>query len=270
MNDGFYVYLHRKKTDNSVFYVGKGHGKRAYSRSNRNRHWVNIVHKHGFSVEFVQTGMQEWWAFELERDLISLMGRDSLCNITDGGEGVAGFKLSEESIAKMKASKAKPEAKEAMSRWQRGVPKSEATKIKIAEKLKGRKPSEDERLAYLQAMNDPEKKRFRLEARAVVYKSEDYRKKMSLAAVEAQNRPEVKASKSKRTLGTRKTEEQRAKISDSVKIKLAQPEVKEKLRAAIKAAWAKRKANQCLGDKIPKTYPDSLGKHPADAGLFCF
>lgn len=49
-----------------------------------------------------------------------------------------------------------------------------------------------------------------------------------------------------------------------------QPEVKEKLRAAVKAAWAKRKANQCLGGKISNTYPDPLDKHPADAGLFCF
>ena len=270
MNDDFYVYFHRRKTDGSVFYVGKGHGKRAYSSSNRNKHWTSIVKKHGFSVEFAQTGMQEWWAFELEKSLIALLGKEVLCNITDGGEGVAGFKLREESIAKMKASKAKPDVKDAMSRWQRGIAKSESTKAKIAQKLKGRKPSEDEKKAHSKAMNDPEKKKQRLESMALVYKSECYRKKMSLIAFEVQNRPEVKAAKSLRTLGTRKTEEQKNKIGDSVKAKLAQPEVKEKLRAAVKAAWAKRKANQCLGGKIPNTYPDPLDKHPADAGLFCF
>jgi hypothetical protein len=270
MNDAFYVYLHRKKTDNSVFYVGKGHGKRAFSHASRNQHWVNTVKKHGFAVEFVQTGMQEWWAFELERNLISLIGRNALCNATDGGDGVAGLKLSDESIAKIKASKSTPEAKEAMSKWQRGVPKPESTKAKIAEKLKGRKPSEAERMAYLEARKNPEKEKRRMEARALVFKQENSRKKMSLAALEAQNRPEVKAAKSKALSGRKKSQELKAKISESVKQKLAQPEIKEKLRAAVKAAWAKRKANQCLGGKISNTYPAHLGQPPAAAGIFCF
>lgn len=90
----FYVYVHRRASDGRVFYVGKGTGRRAWALNGRNKHWHNIVAKHGCSVEIAQYGMQEWWAFELERDLISSYGRESLCNLTDGGDGASGAKRS--------------------------------------------------------------------------------------------------------------------------------------------------------------------------------
>lgn len=86
----FYVYLHRKASTGEVFYVGKGHGRRAWSNQ-RSLYWHNIVKKHGFTVEFVATGLQEWYSFELERELIAFYGRDFLCNMTDGGDGISGF-----------------------------------------------------------------------------------------------------------------------------------------------------------------------------------
>jgi hypothetical protein len=91
----FYVYLHRRATDGRVFYVGKGTGNRINSRK-RNEHWKRVSSKHGYAVEIVQDGMQEWWALELEKELIAHHGRETLCNMTDGGEGLAGFKFSEE------------------------------------------------------------------------------------------------------------------------------------------------------------------------------
>lgn len=87
----FYVYLHRRATDGSVFYVGKGHGRRAWANnkaSKRSAYWHRIARKHGLIVEIVQSGLQEWYAFELERDLIAYYGRESLCNLTDGGDGL--------------------------------------------------------------------------------------------------------------------------------------------------------------------------------------
>jgi hypothetical protein len=78
----FYVYVHRRATDGTVFYVGKGTGNRAYANQGRSRYWRNIVSKHGYTVQIVQTGMQEWWAFEIERELISSYGRENLCNLT--------------------------------------------------------------------------------------------------------------------------------------------------------------------------------------------
>lgn len=104
----FYVYLHRRATDGSVFYVGKGKRNRAWSKSSRNAHWHNIVNKHGYFVEVVQNQMQEWWAFELEQNLIHLHGFDNLCNLTYGGEGVSGLLWTEESRRKMSKSVSGP------------------------------------------------------------------------------------------------------------------------------------------------------------------
>ena len=87
----YLVYLHRRATDGKVFYVGKGSSaKRAKSKSNRGNYWKRIVAKHGYTIEFYATGLQEWYAFELEKELIAYYGRENLCNLTDGGEGTSG------------------------------------------------------------------------------------------------------------------------------------------------------------------------------------
>ena len=55
----YYVYLHRRGTDNEVFYVGKGKGRRAWHTWGRNKHWRNSVDKHGFFVDIVVDDLQE-------------------------------------------------------------------------------------------------------------------------------------------------------------------------------------------------------------------
>jgi len=96
----FFVYLHRRASNGKVFYVGKGTRYRHKSKWNRSQHWHNIVKKHGYTIEIVQHGMQEWWAFELETDLILKYKDHGLCNRTDGGEGASGATLSEEAKQK--------------------------------------------------------------------------------------------------------------------------------------------------------------------------
>lgn len=88
----FYVYLHKKKTTGEVFYVGKGSGKRAWSVRGRSKFWKSIVSKYGVDIEVYADNLQEWYAFELEQDLISLYGRrdlgdGALVNLNDGGYG---------------------------------------------------------------------------------------------------------------------------------------------------------------------------------------
>lgn len=84
----YYVYVHRRKTDNSVFYVGKGTSSRAWNFQNRNEYWQNTSTKHGVTVEIVYDGLTEKEALDLEIDLIegfSTFG-SKLCNLTSGGE----------------------------------------------------------------------------------------------------------------------------------------------------------------------------------------
>lgn len=99
---GYYVYVHKRATDNSIFYVGKGKGERAWDKINRSDYWKRIVAKYGHTVEIVESGMQEWWSLEMERELIALYG-DALCNLTDGGETSAGYRFTPEAKAKISA-----------------------------------------------------------------------------------------------------------------------------------------------------------------------
>lgn len=94
----FYVYVHRKQTDGTIFYVGKGTGKRQFQKSNRNKYWHNIVNKHGFYSEVVfQSDCEELVLLaEVEQiDQFRKLGL-RLCNITDGGDGVSGMRHSDE------------------------------------------------------------------------------------------------------------------------------------------------------------------------------
>lgn len=107
----YYVYLHRKKTNGEVFYVGKGKNNRIKVHANRSDFWEKIVSKHGYTTEIVLDNIQEWYAFELEKELIALYGRrdenkGSLVNLTDGGEGSSGIlKTKEQRIATSKRMK---------------------------------------------------------------------------------------------------------------------------------------------------------------------
>lgn len=92
----FYVYAHRRLSDGSIFYIGKGHGKRAWVKSTRGIWWKRVEAKHGRSVHILARELPEICAFSLERSLISFYGRANLVNATDGGEGATGAKRSDE------------------------------------------------------------------------------------------------------------------------------------------------------------------------------
>lgn len=92
--NNFYVYLHKKKSDGEVFYVGKGKGNRAYDFTRRSRFWNSVEKIHGVDVCIFADGMSEEQAFNKEVELIKLYGRrqhgGSLVNLTNGGDGVSG------------------------------------------------------------------------------------------------------------------------------------------------------------------------------------
>lgn len=147
----YYVYVHRKATTGEIFYVGKGKGGRAWdAKVGRNPHWHRTVAKHGLRVELVQTGMQEWWAFELEQELIACIGRRDtgsgpLVNMTDGGEGESG-RVMQESTRKLQSTiktgkVPSVETRKRMAAAQKGRKHSADTKKKMS--ASGRKRSAD-------------------------------------------------------------------------------------------------------------------------------
>lgn len=86
--DMYYVYLHKRKGTNKIFYVGKGTNTRMYSDKNRNYLWEAVVMEDGgFDVEIYKDKLTEEDAFLLETKLIKSIGINNLTNLTDGGSG---------------------------------------------------------------------------------------------------------------------------------------------------------------------------------------
>ena len=99
----FFVYQHLKADTNAVFYIGKGKGKRYAQKQGRNTYWHRVVNKHGFIPKIVVDGIDEELAFLCESELIDKYKKlgAQLVNATDGGEGVSGYKHTDEHKEKM-------------------------------------------------------------------------------------------------------------------------------------------------------------------------
>ena len=97
------MYQHVRLDTEAVFYVGKGRGKRAYTKSGRSQYWQNIVSKAGHRVEIVHAQLTEQESLDLEVETIAKYRAQgyTLCNMTDGGEGSSGYVTSAETIAKL-------------------------------------------------------------------------------------------------------------------------------------------------------------------------
>jgi hypothetical protein len=84
----FYVYFHRDRSG-KIFYVGKGTGRRAWSRE-RHDLWKKYVEEilHGeYTVEIFRDGLSEREAEELEWDLINKYG-EQLVNWMNPSTGI--------------------------------------------------------------------------------------------------------------------------------------------------------------------------------------
>jgi hypothetical protein len=143
-----YVYRHIRTDKNEPFYIGIGKDatyKRAYqcSKTKRSEFWHNIASK-GYEVEILMDNLTWEQACEKEKEFISIYGRKdlgkgTLVNLTNGGEGV--IELSKESI-------------ESIRKKLTGVKQSEYTKNKRKETLKKVYQNEDLRnLKRIQSSN---------------------------------------------------------------------------------------------------------------------
>lgn len=198
------LYIHRRKDNNIVFYVGIGNlPERAFSKKQRNKYWKNIVSKYGYLIEILYDNISWEEACKKEIDLIKFYGRKdleegTLCNMTNGGDGVSN--LNEESRKKIseKIKSTKPSGF-------LGHKHSKEVKEKLSEFKKGNKYS----LGNKMSEEEKQKRRERMTGRFV---SEETKKKLS---------------ESKK--GFKMSEEQKKKISESRKGKKLSEETKLKL-----------------------------------------
>lgn len=107
MKSDYYVYAHYRVDTGVPFYVGKGRRNRAKDRWNRNQYWHRIVEKYGYTIKILANNLTNEAALKLEKRLILLYRNriGKLSNLTDGGEGIAGFKFSTASKKKMSESR---------------------------------------------------------------------------------------------------------------------------------------------------------------------
>lgn len=153
---GSYVYIHRRKSNNEVFYVGKGVNHRWSMVFDRNRYWKNVAFKHGVYCDIVANSLTDNEAFLLEKKLISIYGRldqktGTLTNLTEGGDGVVGYVFTEEHRRKMSENSKKqyhsPERRLKMSLRHKGKVMSEETRKKLSESRTGYKMTEEAKLS---------------------------------------------------------------------------------------------------------------------------
>lgn len=154
----FYVYTHRRETDGSIFYVGKGRLRRAWQTHSRNDEWNKVRASDGLEISVVCKDMSEVCALTLERIGISHVGLQNLTNQRAGGYGSnCGWSPSEEARKKIgdfhRGKKKKPEAVAKTSAANRGLKRSPELRMKysIAAKNRVRRPHSPETRAKISA-----------------------------------------------------------------------------------------------------------------------
>jgi hypothetical protein len=202
-----YVYQHVRLDTNEVFYIGIGSG-RNYERANRisrrSNWWNKIVAKAGRRVEIIVDNISWDEACQKEQELILKYGRrdlgkGTLVNMTNGGDGVTGIVMTEEHKRKIgQANKGgkgwtgrthSEETRRLLSKinkghkYHLGKKLSEQTKNKIRETLTGKPWTEQRRQNLSKAVKG--RPNIALKGKPL---SEEHRKKLSEAALKRPKR----------------------------------------------------------------------------------
>jgi anti-sigma28 factor (negative regulator of flagellin synthesis) len=144
MKKKYVVYLHKRKDNSEVFYVGIGRKDRPYSKY-RNKFWKAVADK-GYSIEIIHENVLWEDACRIERELIKEYGRrdlglGNLTNMTDGGEGNQNMIYTPEWREKQRIASTgriqTEETKKKRALKQTGVRFSEQRKKNISESKKG-------------------------------------------------------------------------------------------------------------------------------------
>ncbi len=238
-NKRFYVYV-LARPDGRPFYVGKGQGNRIYKheiqahgRCRCNK--CNIIRKiwrNGGEVQRykVLETSDEREAFEFERELIALYGRENLCNLTDGGEGKSGYRESPESKAKrvaaLKNAYRNPEVKARHSAMIRRRWSEKSYRDRVA-------------LAIAEAQRTPEARASKGIISKAMWQRSEYRIQQNAAMRTAASKPEFREKMRRITFKVANSPEHREQRSIRSRQMWSDFDQRNKLVIAMKAAQRK-------------------------------
>ena len=252
----FYTYAHLKP-DSTPFYIGKGTLSRAKNLTKGRNAWhQRVVSKYGVEniiIEMVQCSSEDEAFFREKLAIASLRSAGvALCNLTDGGEGIYGFKHSEESREKMR-------------RNHKHTPASDYAKARASEVHSGKvvTPETREKMskASKEKMKDPAFKENLRQRSLGIKRSPEVRAKYSAAqkarVISEGEREAMRA----RATGRVQSEATRRKRSESLKGRPRPDDVKAKIAATL------------TGRKRPPEYCAKMSaimqarKSPVDDGI---
>lgn len=234
MNYYTYIYYDPSR-NNEPFYVGKGHNERAWShlKSKHGGPFMNRLRKmirNGIRpIIGLYSGLEEEFAHLLEQELISKFGRKNLgkgplLNLTDGGEGSSGLKMSDETKKKMS------ESRKGRISPMKGKRHSEEAKKKIGRSgednaFYGKKHTEETKQQHSELM----KGRFAGDKNHFYGKTHD---------------SEIIEKVRQQNIGRKHSEEAKSKISEASKNRIRRPftdEEKKRMSESAKLRWKKDK-----------------------------
>lgn len=206
----FYVYAHVRRDTNSIFYIGKGCGRRAWSRQNRNRMWVGIVGKTAYDVVILRDGLTEADALAIEQALTLGAPEGTLASFTLGGPGTSGYRHTLDTRIRMSANRS-------------GKPLSDAHRAALSAAVRSRPHEMERRREKFSGDQNPAKKlKNRLRSAARMHFHNPMRSAEARAKAGAKNKGRVFS------------DEHRAKLSaahSGIPRGPRSPETVEKLRA---------------------------------------
>ena len=189
----FYVYVDYREDDGKPFYVGKGLEKRV-KKERRNPLHTNIKNKHGIIRKVVFESRNEQESLEKEIQLIGELqthvdhGKGG-ANFTLGGEGVSGYKHSDEHKENVRKSNKKnwedPEHRKKMCESSKKMWEDPEHKKKVSQGIKDH-------------YKDPEARKKQGEKMREVLSDPEIREKISRITKEKLSDPEIRKKMSEK------------------------------------------------------------------------
>ena len=246
----FYTYAYLRE-DGTPYYIGKGTDSRLHIKSGRKIKPPKDKSK----IIFLKQNLTEEEAFKHEIYMISIFGRKDLgtgilYNLTNGGEGMSGIVMSDETKKKIgiagRGRKHSEESRKKISEKQKGKYIPDESRLKMSEIQKGKKLTEKTKekigIAGKGRKHSEETKQKLRDLNKGKTLTEEHRKKLSEAHK-----------------GKSLTEEHRKKIAEGLKGKTFTKERIEKLKAAASSKRQDVREKISEANKNRKWWNDGCG-----------